>query len=223
MGSFSRSPMNNPLPPSKPQTNKKTTPRPQGFVEAFKEIGKGVGQAVKKDLWEGTVKEAGQQAKTLLGTQPSGHGTLPENRPLKLDELLHSHERKVRLQERRLAEIRRQEEKVVYSRREQEIKLQVKALQEELQKLAKTTQGLSREVEKAAFETVVSPGVYHLNFFERLRRWIASFRKKIAQSQLWLQEWNRRAEKRSVYWARVKKHGNKYLLSQERYMATQAG
>ena len=215
--------MTNPLTPAKPKTNSKTTPHPQGFVEAFKEIGKGVGQTIKKDLLEGTVKEAGQQAKTLLGTQPSGQGVLPENQPVKLDELLHSQERKVRLQEQRLAEIRRQEEKVVYSRREQEVKLQVKALQEELQKLAKATQGLSKEVEKAAFEAVVSPGVYHLNFFERLRRLIAKLRKKIHRSQLWLEEWRRRAEKRSIYWTKVKKHGTKYLLSQERYMATQAG
>jgi len=69
----------------------------------------------------------------------------------------------------------------------------------------------------------VEPGVYHLNFFERPKQAIIIFRKKIEDSASWLALFNQRAKKRGYYWTQFKKSGTKFLLSQERYMATQAG
>jgi len=114
-------------------------------------------------------------------------------------------------------------EKLVFNQADQEIKLQVTATQEELKKLALSTQNLAKEVETAAVQTPVNPGIYHLNFFERLRQKIILLKKKIDESATWLGEFNQRSAKRNYYWAQVKKSGTKFMLSQERYMATQAG
>ena len=82
---------------------------------------------------------------------------------------------------------------------------------------------MSKEVEIAAMQAPVEPGVYHLNFLEKLRETIIFLSKSIKESFNWLAVCNSRAKKRSHYWSQVKKSGTKYMLSQERYMATQAG
>jgi len=117
----------------------------------------------------------------------------------------------------------RHQEKLVYTREQQEIKLQIKAIQDELKKLASSTQGLAKEVEIAAKQAPVEPGTYHLTFFEKLRQTIIQFRQKIENSTTWLTAFNQRSKRRSYYWFQVKKSGTKFMLSPERYMATSAG
>lgn len=114
-------------------------------------------------------------------------------------------------------------ERLVFSEAEQQVKLQIRAIQEELKRLALSTKDLAKEVEIAAIQAPVDPGVYHLNFLEKIRRQIILFKKRIEESATWLGEFNHRAKKRGHYWTQFKKHGTKFLLSQERYMSTQAG
>lgn len=114
-------------------------------------------------------------------------------------------------------------EKLVFDQNQQEIKLQVAAIQEELKKLALSTQNLAKEVKTAAQQTPVEPGVYHVSFFEKLRQTLVLLKKRIDESATWLAEFNHRAKKRNYYWAQVRKSGTKFMLSQERYMATQVG
>lgn len=123
----------------------------------------------------------------------------------------------------RQAEVVRRQEKLVFSAKEQETKAKVTALQEEVKKLASATKNLTKEVEIAAAETPVQPGVYHESFFEKLISFVKSLTKKIEDASVWLAAWNSRAKKRPFYWAQVKKSGTKFMLSGERYMATQAG
>jgi len=117
----------------------------------------------------------------------------------------------------------RHREKLVYTKEQQEIKLQIKAIQDELKKLAESTQGLAKEVEIAAKQVPVEPGVYHLTFFEKLRQIIIQFRQRIEDSRTWLAASNQRAKRRNYYWSQVKKSGTKFMLSAERYMSTSAG
>jgi len=114
-------------------------------------------------------------------------------------------------------------EKLVFSKTDQEAKLQVKALQAELKKLAASTKKLTKEVTIAISQEPVNPGVYHVNYLERLRGWLVLLKKRIDESATWLAEFNQRSKKRHYYWNQVKKSGTKFMLSQERYMATQAG
>ena len=80
-----------------------------------------------------------------------------------------------------------------------------------------------KEVDKAAFNAVVNPGVYHQNFFERLISLISLAKKQISESRSWLSLHNSKSAKQKGYWAGVKKGGNNYIFSGERTVATQTG
>jgi hypothetical protein len=140
-----------------------------------------------------------------------------------LQEALRLQEQKIRQQERTRFEAVRREEKTIFSREQQEVKLQIESLQAQIKQLAKDQIGLMKEAEKASFQAVVNPGVYHKNFFERLVHFLNLIRQSIADAKSWLDLANHRAKKRRNYWTQFKQSGTKFSLSQERYMATQAG
>jgi len=114
-------------------------------------------------------------------------------------------------------------EKLVFDQTQQEVKLQISALQVELKKLAVSTQKLTREVAVAVVEPPVNPGTYHVNFLEKLRGWLILLKKRIDASATWLSEFNQRSKKKNYYWNQAQKSGTKFMLSQERYMTNQAG
>ena len=169
-----------------------------------------------------TASQTNKKAQNFIETfkKSSGDKSSPK---LDLQELLRRREAKLKQQERTRHENIRREEKIIYSREQQQIKLQIKTLQEKIKQLAKEQAGLMAEAEKAAFQAVANPGTYHLNFFERLINLLELARKKISESKTWLQLSNQRSKRRSHYWGQVKKSGTKFMLSQERYMATQSG
>ena len=117
----------------------------------------------------------------------------------------------------------RRQERLIFTQAEQKSRLEIKTVQEELKKLASSTKNLAKQVEMATFQAPIEPGIYHLSFFEKLRQTIILFRKSIEESATWLAAFNQRGKKRNYYWRQFKKSGTKFLLSSERYMATQAG
>ncbi len=206
-----------------PKKKRKVKPiRSDSFLEALRDLSGGVVDSATHDLAESMAESAAGQ---IIGRPKKGSGTLTPNETIDLNKIRSQEtprERK-RLQfSQEFADLRRQE-KLIFTRKEQETKLQIKAIQEELKKLAESTEGLAQEVKVATMQIPAEPGVYHLTFLERLRQFIALFRKRIEESRSWLSLANQRAKKRSHYWAQVGKSGTKFMLSQERYMATQAG
>lgn len=144
-------------------------------------------------------------------------GELKPNEAINLNEL-----KPIRQFQQDFLNIRKQE-KLIWTRAEQETKLQISALIQELKKIAESTKELAKEVQIAAVQVPVEPGSYHLSFFENLRQTILLFRKQIQESASWLGAFNQKAKKRNFYWGQVRKSGTKFMLSSERYMATQAG
>jgi len=132
-------------------------------------------------------------------------------------------EKKYQRQARWQSEIAKKEEHVLFSRADQETKLHVQALQQEIHQLAKATNELAKEVEIASFQMPSEAGTYHINFFEKLRNLIKSLRNKIQESSMWLAEWNKKAKKKNFYWGQAKKHGTTFTLSSDRQVATQTG
>lgn len=125
---------------------------------------------------------------------------------------------------RQFFERKRSEEKIIWTSSEQEIQFQIKNIQAELKNIVREIAGLDQNLKTAATEVIVAPGVYHLNFFIRLRQWLTLFRKKVQASKEWLCEWkNYCKKKRNYYWTQAQKSGTKFTLSSERYMTTQAG
>lgn len=122
----------------------------------------------------------------------------------------------------RAQEVRR-EEHLVFSAKEQETKNKVDQLIAEVGKMAGAVKELEDQVQAAAFIAPVSPGVYHETFFEKLISFIKAMTKNVNDASNWLSTSTSKAKKNPYYWQQVKKSGTKYLLSSERYMATQAG
>jgi hypothetical protein len=207
----------NPLDQTKKK--KKTGPKYQNFIEAFKDIGSSIGKAVTQDVVKGTAQNV-VDVFTKGQAQPD---TPAPQEDFKFEDYLNQQERKIRAQERTRFETIRREEKIIYSREQQQVKIQIETLQTQIKELAKEQTGLMKEVEQASFQAVINPGVYHQNFFERLLHLIKIAKKKVAESRTWLHLHNHRAQKRGYYWQNVKKSGTKFMLSHERYMATQAG
>lgn len=127
--------------------------------------------------------------------------------------------------ERRLrqSEQLRKQEVLVFSAKEKQVKQQVIALQGELKKLASSVKNLNQEVGKAIIETPVNPGIYHVSFLEKLISFVKLLTKQVEDASTWVTMHTARGKKKSYYWTQVGKSGSKFLLSQERYMATQAG
>ena len=89
--------------------------------------------------------------------------------------------------------------------------------------LAKEIENLNQDVARAVHEEVVDPGTYHLSYFQALKRFIFNLRQQVAESKNWLNLSYQRQQSQKAYWGGVKKSGTKFMLSQERYMSTQAG
>lgn len=187
----------------------------QKFLEALRGLGDGVVDSAANDVVKGVAESALNQ---VTGRKT---GELKPDQAVDLKEI-GQEERKASDFQREFFELQRQE-KTIFTRGEQETRLQIAAVLEELKQLAQSTKGLAKEVEIAAHQVPVEPGTYHLNFFEKLREAILTFKKRVEEATTWLAAFNQRSKKRSYYWTQVKKSGTKFMLSQERYMATQAG
>ncbi len=175
---------------------KKPTPKFENFIEAF--------------------KDTRTTAKTDKVNQSPANG-------FDFESFLNQQEQKIRQQERMRFDQIRHEEQVIYSREKQQEKLEIESLQIEIKKLAKEVGSVMVEAEKTAFQIVVTPGVYHKNFFKRLISLFQMARKKISEGRNCLAIFNQRQQTRSAYWRGVKKGGTSFMLSSDRNVATQAG
>ncbi|MGI5826110.1 MAG: DUF5660 family protein [Patescibacteria group bacterium] len=198
--------------------NQKNLQSTDSFLEAFRDLGSGLVSTVTDNLKDGIddIKEAVLPFNSP--TQDSSNEQSLYKREAELEKQFQS-----RLRQK---ETLQRQEQVLYTREQKETQEQVKALQGEIQKLAKSVNTLASEVQQAErialLETPVV-GTYHINFFVHLRKIIADLRVQIQESAIWLDAWNTKAKKKNYYWGNVKKSGSKFLLSQDRYMATQAG
>ena len=184
----------------------------RNFLEQLREIGLDVETSVKKDVIKGVVKAGVEQ---IIGTT---QGNIYES-PRPIEEIEKAPAQWTKQEFTNIV----QQERSIFKRAEQEVRLEIEAVRTEIVKLIKTVKGMSREVEIAAMQAPVEPGSYHLNFLEKLRETVIFLTKNIRESFNWLSVCNQRAKKRGHYWSQVHKSGTKFMLSQERYMATQAG
>lgn len=186
---------------------------PPSFVEALKSIGGQTARTVSHDL-------IGNTAKDFLS---SVTGNIPQRNEFgQPTEQPYSQEA---VQEEILRQQRHKEvvETRLFDRKEEETKKQIQALQDQLKMLAKELAGMDKQLQKAIEEEIVAPGTYHLNFFEKLRRIIIDLRKRVVDSISWMETSSQRKAAQQGYWGKVKTSGTKFMLSQERYMSTQAG
>lgn len=116
-----------------------------------------------------------------------------------------------------------EQEKVMVEKRSNELKMQLKVLQEELIITSSRVGKFAKETQIAAMQATVEPGMYHVIFFQKLLEYIKSFKTKIESATNWLHSSNKRAAKKNAWGNNYKKHGAKYLLSEEHYIARSSG
>lgn len=206
-------------------TNKKRPlPRTDNLLEALRDIGSDSFDTLKRDVFEGIPKDFTRELLGWERPKPKTTGNLMPGQTLRLEEALIEEREENKVLRAKLAQEQRirQEDQSLMAKKSQELKVELHALTSEVVQLAKTTQGLSQQVEIAAIQGPANPGIYHIIFFEKLRSFIASFRKKIENASLWMQSYNSRAKKKS-FWGQVSKSGAKRLLSPEDYNQRSAG
>jgi len=195
------------------QQSKKRLPQytNDSILESLRSVTSGVGKTVTNDV----VGKVGSDALASL------FGNLPRSRDLGANQELGFGP--LREKEPRLA-VRPPEINLEPLRRDEQAKLkyQIDAVRQELKALSASLKNLHQEVQTAIEQTPVQPGVYHLNFYERLRVIIKILRQQVEDSRSWLALWTNR-KKKMGYWGLFKKHGTQFGLSSERSLATSAG
>lgn len=197
-----------PQQPKKPQQ----TPKNDSILEALRGVGSGIGKTVAKDV---TGKIASDALSSLFGAPIKQQGgEMRPNSPINMsrERMPFPGFRRPELQPRApfVAPV------------EIHLKEQIESVRMELKALSESIKSLDTEVQKAISETPVMPGVYHKNFFERLRSVIKIMREQVEDSRTWLSLYTNRKKKKG-YWGSYKKHGTSFGLSNERTLATQAG
>jgi len=193
-------------------SSKKQTPRyaNDSILESLRSLGSGIGKTVTKDLLG---KGASDAFSSVLGA-PKRQGELKPNAALDM------RNERTPFPGFRRPEI--QPRAPYVPKEEPRLREQIEAVRMELKSLAASIKSLDSEIEKAVAEVPVTPGVYHKNFFERLRSSIRLLQEQVEDSRTWLSLYSSKKQKKG-YWGMYKKHGTTFGLSQERTLATQAG
>jgi hypothetical protein len=113
-----------------------------------------------------------------------------------------------------------QQEKVLLSQKHEELKREIKSLQEEIKKLVKVTENVDKSVEVAADTLIIEANIYQLNFLERLKNFVIQIRRNVSQAGIWLETFQSKKKKKNYFWNTVKNRkkkggGEQYLFSNE--------
>lgn len=196
----------------------------KNVLEAINEIGSQVVDTAKNEV-KATSDEFFRQ---LLGQQrllqQKRSGELPKGQSIQMNEVMSGQAEKNKKLEEQIFFERRlfNEEKQETSKKLQDLRLRLHAIQQEATKLATSTQNLSEEVRTAVMQGSAGASEYQINFYENIISMIAAFRKKIDNAVVWMQGTNKRAEKKN-FWSQYKKKGSSFLLSGETYSQRSAG
>jgi hypothetical protein len=119
------------------------------------------------------------------------------------------------------------QEKVIFNQKQSEIQKQISQILGELKievvRLGSQAKALSSDISKITVESMpAGAGVYHINFLEALTLEIRNLRRKVTNSRLWLDVAYAKKKKKG-FWQMAKKHGNQFLLSDERTAGYGAG
>ncbi|GAB4027138.1 MAG: hypothetical protein Fur0011_4500 [Candidatus Microgenomates bacterium] len=213
-----------PLNDTKPK-QKAPNVRSDGFAENMRDMGSSVVKSLKNDVIKGTAESIFNQ---ILGT--SKNQSIPETKsPLdqtKLEQIIA--EREAAAYEAGRAENASQhisslkENQVIFSFADEKLKQEINSIRSELAVLVKTMGKVEKQVELAIMDNVTQTGVYHLNYFHKLKEWIKFMRKSLEDASLWLAT-SKGRKGRGYYWNQVAASGSKYSMSHERAVQMSAG
>jgi hypothetical protein len=195
----------------------------RNVIESLKDIGSDFGNQ-GADLLKGTSEDFFRELMGINLPKVKRSGEMVPGESLQMSEVMNGKEeenKKLRAQislERNLSS----DEKRLSQEKMHELRAQLQSITVEIGKLAASTGNLATQTEIAMVEVPVNPGVYHVIFFEKVLKFLQSFRQKIDQASVWLGSTNKRAEKKN-YWNMYKKKGSSFLLSPDHYLSRSAG
>lgn len=219
-------PFKNFKPLNSPQSGGKKSSAPKGdsFVEQIKSIGSSAVNSLKTDVVKGTAQSIFDQ---LIGTSQSA-ATPPED-SASSDQLQQwvaereaSAAEEARRDERIIQTHKSVQEKVLFSFADEKLSREISEVRQEIAMLVKTMGKVEQQIEAAVMQEIVDPGVYHLNFFRKLKTWVKMMRQSLEDASLWMSVQQGRG-KRSYYWNQFSKSGTKYSMSSERNVQMGAG
>lgn len=200
------------------------------FIEALKSASIGQVKDTAKSFRDDLLVGSGQQmVDSLFNTNQGGTQNNPDQNeqlpPFNFSEYIHSDEVARSRGNDRVRYEYEQQETVIFNRRQQEVDKKIEEIKIELKRIKETIGNIETSTETVISQEVVSPGTYHLNFFERLLKFLRHMRKRVAESRHWAAMNQQRTTTKSYYWQQSssKVSGTKYMLSQERQLATQTG
>ncbi len=194
------------------------------FVESMRDMGGSVMKSLKNDVVKGTAQSIFDQ---LLGSAKSGNAPdLSSNNTPDLEAFIAGREKEAaeqaRSQERAFHVHKAAESKVLFSYADESLRKEIDGVRQELQMLVATMGQVEATVEKAMMDNIVDGGLYHLNYFNKLKTWIKFMRKSLEDSSAWLQLSSGRKSK-GYFWTQEAKSGTKYSMSSERNVQMGAG
>lgn len=198
---------------SSQQNKKKQFVINDNILESLRSLGSGVGRTLAKDA----VSKISADVIGSFIAPPFRQGELKPNQSVEIPES------PINVQSEKSDRIAPEYSRPVFKPAiEAGISQKIESLRQELEILSKSIASLNTEVNKAVMEIPVNPGIYHLNFLERLRTIIVDIRRNIDDSRTWL-ALSAQKNKQKKYWGMYKKHGTTFGLSHERSVSTQAG
>ena len=208
-----------------PQTKKNQTKANvnDALIEQLRDVGRGVAKTVKTDLVTGMANDA---LSSLFSTPTATSRNMHPGEEVSLNQpQAPPQERYPFRPPMRRSEFRSDYSQEVINRlrsQEAEVMKKIEEIRIELKALVATLSVVDSEIEQAVSENVVDPGVYHLNFLERIKNILKLIRKNLHESRSWMEVMHSRKKQRS-YWAMYKKKGTEWGLNNERTVATQVG
>jgi len=212
----------NAKPASKPASKASTS---NSFVESMRDMGSGVVKSLTNDVVKGTAQSIFDQ---LLGSAKTGRMPTTPDQAINPDLEKYINERETqaaeqaKMQERSLHTPKHLENQILFSFADESIKKEIDGVRQELQMLVATMGKVEDTIEQAMMDNIVDGGVYHLNYFAKLKEWIKYVRKSLEDSSAWLQMSSGRKSK-GYFWTQTGQSGTKYSMSSERNVQMGAG
>ena len=209
--------------PAQKQTSKVTNNN--SFVESMRDMGGSVMKSLKNDVVKGTAQSIFDQ---LLGSASTGRMPTTPDQAINPDLEKYISEREnaaaeeAKMQERARHAPSHLENRVLFSYADESLKKEIDGVRQELQMLVATMGKVENQIQQAMMDIIVDGGVYHLNYFHKLKEWIKFMRKSLEDASLWLSTSKGRKGK-GYYWNQVSASGSKYSMSQERAVQMGAG
>jgi hypothetical protein len=195
----------------------------QNVLESLKDLGVGAGSQTG-DFLKNTSEDFFRELMGFSVPKVKRSGEIAAGESLQMSEVMSGKSEengKLRAQislERQLSS----DEKRVSQEKSNQLRVQLQALMQEVQKVSASTQNLAEVTQVTMMTAPVEPGIYHITFFQNVLEFLQSFRKRIDYTANWLQSSNKRAEKKN-YWSMYKKKGSSFLLSPDHYLQRSAG